>query len=173
MKRILFAAAFAVASYAAICTGAWAATVQFPKNSAVSFTVQVPAGWTSSDDGKGTLTLSPPAGQALYVSLMVLDNATAVSQMSVVQFAQAVLTPSNATAIYKQAPGSISSVDGTTFFTSSQNGDGTKVDLKLTILTVNARYIVMEVVGTPTIMTPALEASLKSLTKGITLKVTK
>ena len=173
MKRFLFAAAFAAASYATICASAWSATLQFPKSGAVTFTIQVPAGWTSSDDGKGNLTLSPPQNLPLSVSLAVLDNANAVSQMSVAQFAQAVLTPSNATAIYKQTPGNISGVDGTTFYSSSQNGDGTKVDLKLTILTVNARYIVMEIVVTPTVMTPALETSLKSLTKGIALKVTK
>jgi hypothetical protein len=47
------------------------------------------------------------------------------------------------------------------------------VDLKLTVLVVNGRYIVIETVGTPTVMTSALETTLKSVTKGISLKVAK
>ena len=64
MRGVLIAAAIATAAFAATCTNVFAATVQFPKNSAVAFTVQVPAGWTTSDDGKGNLTLSA-AGQPL------------------------------------------------------------------------------------------------------------
>ena len=172
MKRVLVAAAIAAAVFAVACTKVSAATVQFPKNSAVTFTVQVPTGWTASDDGKGNLSLSAP-GQPLAVSLTVLDNATAVSQLSVAEFAQAVLKPTNATAIYKQVPANIAGVDGTTFFSSSQDGNGGTVDLKLTILFVNGRYIVMETVGTPTVMTSALETTLKSVMKGISLKVAK
>ena len=172
MKRVLVAAVFAAGVFAAACTTVSAATVQFPKNSAVTFTVQVPAGWTASDDGKGNLSLSAP-GQPLAVSLTVLDNATAVSQLSVAEFAQAVLKPTNATAIYKQVPASIAGIDGTTFFSSSQDGNGGTVDLKLTVLFVNGRYIVMETVGTPTVMTSSLETTLKSVMKGISLKVAK
>jgi hypothetical protein len=172
MKRVLVTAAVAAAVFAAAYTNVSAATVQFPKNSAVAFAVQVPAGWTASDDGKGNLSLSAP-GQPLAVSLTVLDNATAVSQLSVAEFAQAVLKPTNAAAIYKQVPANIAGVDGTTFFSSSQDGNGGTVDLKLTVLFVNGRYIVMETVGTPTVMTSALETTLKSVTKGIVLKVAK
>jgi len=173
MKRVLVAAAVAAAAFAVACTNVSAATVQFfKKSSAVTFTVQVPAGWTASDDGKGNLSLSAP-GQPLAVSLTVLDNATAVSQLSVAEFAQAVLKPTNATAIYKQVPANIAGVDGTTFFSSSQDGNGGTVDLKLTVLFVNGRYIVMETVGTPTVMTSALETTLKSVMKGISLKVAK
>ena len=81
--------------------------------------------------------------------------------------------PTNATAIYKQVPANIAGIDGTTFFSSSQDGNGGTVDLKLTVLFVNGRYIVMETVGTPTVMTSALEATLKSVMKGISLKVAK
>ena len=45
--------------------------------------------------------------------------------------------------------------------------------LKLTVLFINGRYIVAETVGTPTAMTSALETALKSVTKGILLKVAK
>jgi hypothetical protein len=172
MRRVLIAAAIATAVLAATCTNVFAATVQFPKNSAVAFTVQVPAGWTTSDDGKGNLTLSA-AGQPLGVSLTVLDNAAAISQLSVAEFAQAVLKPTNAAPIYKQVPATVAGVDGTTFFASSQDGNGNTVDLKLTVLFVNGRYVVMETVGTPTVMTPALETALKSVMKGIALKITK
>jgi hypothetical protein len=172
MNRVLATTAAAAAVFAAACTNVSAATVQFPKNSAVTFTVQVPAGWTASDDGKGSLTLSSP-GQPLAITLTVLDNATAVSQLSVAQFAQMVLNPTNATAIYKQVPASVAGVDGTTFFSSSQDGNGGTVDLKLTVLFINGRYIVAETVGTPTVMTPPLETALKSVMKGISLKVAK
>jgi hypothetical protein len=172
MKRVLIAAAVAAAVFAAACTNVSAATVQFPKNSAVTFTVQVPAGWTASDDGKGNLSLSSP-GQPLAVTLTVIDSPTAVSQLSVAQFAQMVLKPTNATAIYKQVPATVSGIDGTTFFSSSQDGNGGTVDLKLTVLFINGRYIVAETVGTPTVMTPALETALKSVMKGIVLKVAK
>src|ERR1700684_1896724 len=121
MKRVLVAAAVAAAVFATACTTASAAAVQFPKNSAVTFTVQVPAGWTASDDGKGNLSLSSP-GQPLAVTLTVLDNATAVSQLSVAEFAQAVLKPTNATAIYKQVPAHIAGGAGGPVFSRSHDG---------------------------------------------------
>ena len=40
-------------------------------------------------------------------------------------------------------------------------------------LEIIGRYVVAETVGTPTVMTPALETALKAVTKGITLKVAK
>jgi hypothetical protein len=171
MRNFLLGAALSITSCVAFCSGAWAATVIFPEKGDVSFTVQVPTGWTSSDDGKGNLNLLPPQGVKVAVTLTVIDNATVVAQSSVAQIAQAALTPTNATAIYKQTPASISGIDGTAFYTSSQGGDGTKFDLKLTILIVKARYIIFEIVGTPTVMTAELETALKSVTKGIVLKV--
>jgi len=67
MKRVVVAAAVAAAVLAAACTNVSAATLQFPKNSAVTFTVQVPAGWTASDDGKGNLSLSSPDSHWRYL----------------------------------------------------------------------------------------------------------
>jgi len=173
MKRLLIAVLSTAVLLVAANHRLFAATaLVFPKNSAAAFSVQLPQGWSATDDNKGTLTLSSP-GLPVAVSLIVLDNATVAAQMSVAQLANMALQPTNASSIYKQVPGSISGMDGTTYFASSKSGDGTAVDLKLTVLVINARYIVMEIVGTPTVMTPALETSLKSVTKGITLKVAK
>jgi hypothetical protein len=50
MKRVLVAAAVVSAIFAAARTNVSAATVQFSKNSAVTFTVQLPTGWTASGE---------------------------------------------------------------------------------------------------------------------------
>lgn len=107
------------------------------------------------------------------VAAAVVSAVFAAACTNVSAATQAVLKPTNATAIYKQVPATVFGIDGTTFFSSSQDGNGGTVDLKLTVLLVNGRYIAMETVGTPTVMTSALETTLKSVTKGISLKVAK
>jgi hypothetical protein len=171
MNRFFVAAASAVAVLGTAFSSLFAATnVQFPNNSPVTFVAQVPTGWTSSEDANGNLDLGLP-GQPLAVVLSVSDNA-ATAKLTTAAIAQAGIAAANGS-VYKQVPTSISGLNGTALFYSSKDSNGDTLDGKLTVIVIGARYIAIENVVTPTTVTPALQASIQSVVKGISLHVAK
>jgi hypothetical protein len=171
MKQILLHALAAAVSLVAACGGLAAQTsVQFPSSGPVVFTLQVPTGWSSSDDGSGNLALVS-SSQGLMVMVSVTNEADVVT-MSADAIAQKTINELNATPVYKQVPASISGFNGTAYY-SSISSSGAVQDLKFTIVAIDTGYIAMEIVMTPTVITPAVQASLEQVLKTIALKVSK
>jgi hypothetical protein len=139
MKHIFYAFALVAFLCAGIGSPAAAAKMQFPDGAPVSFSFDVPEGWTTHpDDANKTLVVRTPGETAAVMILTVIDDKAETGSLEDV--AKAALEVAKAEPYTKEEEMDISGVPGKAFF-STMSSNGVDFNLKMMVFKVGSTYL--------------------------------